>query len=230
MTGEKKGKLYGVGTGPGDSELMTLKAARLIRECDGIVLPDSGKKNVAYEIAAGAVPEIEEKEKIRVSMPMTRDRKRLEEAHRKGAETICAALERGMNLVFVTLGDPCIYSTYWHVHRIVEAKGYPCEIVPGVPSFCAAAARLGEGLAESDQGIYIMPGSYGDIEMGLDVPGTKVIMKSGKSMGEVLEKVRGRNEENVFMVERCSMEGEKIYRSAEEIGETEEYFSILIVK
>lgn len=226
-----KGKLWGVGVGPGDSELLTLKAARLIKQCDMVVVPDSKRRNVAMEIAKGAVPEIDNKEILKVHMPMTRDKEILESVHWEAAKLIGEQLEQGKVLVFLTLGDPTVYSTYYYVHKNVEKMGFECEIVPGITSFCAAAARMGISLSEGGDGLYVMPGSYENVEKGLDVPGTKVIMKSGKSIGEV-KKVLIDNKERLstMMIENCGMADEKIYHSADEIDEDAGYFSLVIVK
>ena len=113
------GKLYGLGVGPGEPELMTLKAVRLIGQCDLIAIPASGKEtNAAYEIAKGAVPEIEEKELLEIPMPMIRDEEKLKESHDKAANIIIEEMEKGKSIAFLTLGDPSIYSTY--IYIIVE--------------------------------------------------------------------------------------------------------------
>ena len=102
-----KGTLYGVGVGPGDPELMTLKAVRMIRENEIIAVPGADvKETVAYKIAVQAVPELEEKELLPIYMPMTHDAKELEENHAKGAKALEACLDQGKNVVFLTLGDP----------------------------------------------------------------------------------------------------------------------------
>jgi len=228
----KTGKLYGLGVGPGDPELMTLKAVRLIRECDVIAIPASGKdSNVAFEIARGAVPEIEKKEVIEVSMPMIRDEVRLKESHDRAAAAVAAKLDAGKNVAFLTLGDPAIYSTYLYIHTRVAALGYETEIVPGIPSFCAVAARLNEGLTEAAEALHIIPASYDGIEEALSLKGTKVLMKSGKSIGKVKAILEGmETRPAVKMVERCGMQGERVFERLEDLDEEAGYFSILVVK
>lgn len=225
-------KLYGIGVGPGDSELLTLKGARLIKECDVIALPKSGqKRNVAYEIAKGAIPQIDEKEIVEVHMPMTRDNAKLNEAHQNGAAVIGDILDQGKDVAFLTLGDPTVYSTYCYVHNLVIKSGHEAEIVPGVPSFCAVAAKLNEGLTEAKEGLHIIPASYDGLEEALELKGTKVLMKSGSKLGKVKELIEEKcPDETVRMVEKCGMEGEKIYNSLDEIDEDASYFSVLVVK
>ena len=157
------GKLYGVGVGPGDPELMTLKAVRLIKECDFVAVPKSGEgEGVAKQIARRAVGEeiFDQKQLVEVAMPMTRDPQLLEESHRQAAEQIEALLDGNKTVVFLTLGDPAIYSTYIYVHKRVQQHGYAVEMVPGVPSFCAVAAKLNISLAEGAQPLHVIPASY----------------------------------------------------------------------
>lgn len=225
-------QLYGLGVGPGDPELLTLKAARLIRECDLIAIPASGQTvNAAYTIAEGAVPEIRSKEILEVSMPMVRDKEKLRQSHEEAARRIIECLDQGKDVAFLTLGDPSIYSTYIYVHERVLAKGYQARIVPGIPSFCAVAARLNEGLTEASQALHIIPASYQGLEESMEMKGTKVLMKSGKSIGRIRDMILENPEKwEAKMVERCGMEGERVFESAEEIDPQAGYFSIVVVK
>ena len=229
--GKKPGSLIGIGVGPGDPELLTLKGKRLIEESDFVIIPHSGKDvNVAYTIASAAVPAMEGKPMMEVDMPMIRDKEELAKRHRRAAEKIMERLDRGENGVFLTLGDPTVYSTYIYVHDIITKKGYSTEIVSGIPSFCAAAARLNMGLTHADKALHIIPASYLDLEDHLALDGTRVLMKSGKSLGKVKDLLAGRKDLDVKMAVRCGMEGEKLYYSAEEMDEDSGYFSLLIVK
>ncbi|MEG0157145.1 MAG: precorrin-2 C(20)-methyltransferase [Anaerovoracaceae bacterium] len=224
-------KLYGIGVGPGDPELMTLKAVRIIEESDLIVVPASGKEvNAAYTIASGAVKALADKPLMEVDMPMIRDKEALAASHQLAAEKIMAQLDQGKTIAFLTLGDPSVYSTYTYVHDLVRAKGYPAQIIPGIPSFCAVAARLNEGLTKAHQALHIIPASYKDLEESLELKGTKVLMKSGKSIGKIKNLLMEREDLSVKMVERCGMDGEKVYSSVEEIDEAAGYFSIVVVK
>jgi precorrin-2/cobalt-factor-2 C20-methyltransferase len=224
-----RGIAYGVGVGPGDPELMTLKACRLIRENDVIALPGKEpKETVAYQIAVQAVPELAEKELIPVYMPMVMDRAVQRENHRKGAELIASYLEQGKNVVYLTLGDASVYCTFTYLQPYLHAGGYETQLVSGITSFCAAAARLNIPLVEWNEPMHVMPALH-KLEDKLDQPGTYVLMKSGSHMQEVKELLRASGKD-VQMVEDCGMPSEKIYRSVEEIPDEAGYFSLIVAK
>jgi precorrin-2/cobalt-factor-2 C20-methyltransferase len=211
---------------------MTLKAARLIRECQIIAVPATGKDlNVAYEIAKGAVPEIAAKELLEIPMPMIRDLKLLEASHEAATLKLITELEKGKDVAFLTLGDPSIYSTYIYIHDRAVGRGYDAQIIPGIPSFCAVAARLNEGLTEAAQALHIIPASYEGIEEALALKGTRVLMKTGKSIGKIKTLIGAMDKQpSVKMVECCGMEGERVFNNLEDIDDKASYFSILVVK
>lgn len=223
----KQGRLYGVGVGPGDPELMTLKAVRIIRECQVIAIPHREKeKCTAYQIARQAVPEIEEKNCLFLPMPMTKDREILEKSHREAADKLAERLKAGEQVAFLTLGDATIYSTYLYVHERIRKMGFEAEIVNGVPSFCAAAARLGEPLVNGAEELHVIPASY-QIEEALALSGVKVLMKAGRQMGSVKELLVKHGLE-ARMVENCGMAGERVFGSLEEIPEQAGYYSLIL--
>ncbi len=224
-----KGIAYGVGVGPGDPEYMTLKAVRLIRENRVIAVPgQAAKESAAYKIAVQAVPELAEKELVPVYMPMVKDRKLIDAEHRKGAELLKTYLDRGENVVFLTLGDPSIYCTFSYIQHYLEADGYPVELVSGITSFCAAAARLNLPLAEWDEPIHIVPAVH-KTEDRLEQDGNYVLMKSASHMKEVKALLLSSGRK-VSAVVNCGMENEAVYHSAEEIPDDAGYFSLIIAK
>ncbi|MCR4963927.1 MAG: precorrin-2 C(20)-methyltransferase [Firmicutes bacterium] len=224
-----KGIAYGVGVGPGDPELMTQKAIRLIRENEVIAVAGKvAKEAVAYQIAAAIVPELKDKELVPVYMPMIKDRQLIDAEHRKGAKLLESYLDQGKNVVYITLGDPTIYCTFSYLQHILEADGYAVELVPGIPSFCAAAARLNLPLVEWDEPLHVVPAVHKTGEE-LDRSGTYVLMKSASHMAEVKALLR-RSGKDVSAVENCSMDTEKIYHSLEEIPDDAGYFSLIVAK
>lgn len=224
-----RAKLYGVGVGPGDPELMTVKALRVIQESDVIAVPgEEARDTVAYKIVVQAYPGLAGKELLPVSMPMTKDHEKLAASHDAAASLIGAKLDAGRQVAFLTLGDPTVYSTYLYVHKRLEAAGYPVEIVSGITSFCAVAARLNMGLVEKAEPLHVIPASY-QIEDSLHLPGTKVLMKAGRQM-ENVKRMLKENDEEAVMIENCGMPDEKIYRNVDEIPEDAGYYSLIIVK
>ena len=225
----RRGITYGVGVGPGDPELMTLKAARLIREADVIAVPGKEPREaVAYRIAAGAVPEIVQKELVAVYMPMVKDRALIDAEHRKAAELLKGYLDAGKDVVYITLGDPTIYCTFTYIQHLLEAEGYAVELVSGISSFCAAAARLSLPLVEWDEQLHVVPAVH-RLDKVLNEPGTYVLMKSASQMKAVKQQLRDSGR-RVWMVENCSMPDEKVYRNLEEIPDDAGYFSLIIAK
>lgn len=159
---------------------------------------------------------------------MTHDKEELERNHEKGAKALEAVLDTGKNVVFLTLGDPTIYSTFTYVQKKVEADGYETALVSGITSFCATAARLNIPLTEWNQPLHVQPAVH-RLDSELDQPGTYVLMKSGKKMNQVKE-ILARSGREVRMVENCGMPEEHIYNSVEEIPDDAGYYSLIIAK
>lgn len=223
------GILYGIGVGPGDPELMTLKAVRLIRENEIIALPGAEpKETAAYKIAVGAVVELEDKQLISVYMPMTHDKEEQKKHHRIGAGIIESYLKEGKNVVYLTLGDPAVYSTFCYIQEIVEEDGYETQLVSGVPSFCAAAARVNMPLAIWNEQIHVIPAVH-NLAEELPADGTCVLMKSGSKMKQVKEMIK-KSGRDAVMVENCGTEAEKVYLHVDEIPDTAGYYSLIIAK
>ena len=223
------GCLYSVGVGPGDPELMTLKAVKIIRNCQVLVLPaESKEKCVAYQIVRRAIPEIEDKTTVCLVMPMTKDKDRLEKSHREGTQKVAEVLDAGKDAAFLTLGDPTVYATSMYIHQRIAGMGYRTSIVSGVPSFCAAAAKLGVSLGEKQEQIHIIPASY-DVEAAMQLPGTKILMKAGKKMPVVRQCVKEHHGWTA-MVENCGMAEEHLWINAEDMPEQPGYYTLVFVK
>lgn len=223
-----KGILYGVGVGPGDPDLLTVKAVRLLEACDIVAVPDSGTSPQAALEIAGKY--IEGKKVVSIYLPMTRDEKQLAQCRQAAAEELCGFLEQGKTVVFLTLGDPSVYSTYTYLHKLVREKGYEAQMVPGVTSFCAAAAALGVPLCESGQPLHILPSSYAGAEEDLALGGVKVLMKSGKKIKSALQRLKELDLLGCSMLaERVGMQGERLLHTVAE-DEDAGYFSVIIVK
>ena len=224
-----KGRLYGVSVGPGDPELLTLRAARILSEVDCVAAPDiGGSARAALHIIED---HIAGKELVDCSSPMTNDQRKTAEAYDAVADKLSALLDAGKSIAFVTLGDASVYSTWSYVNERMIARGYDVEVVPGVTSFCAAAAALREPLCERSEQLLVSPVSTGDVDAALDVYGTKVFMKSGKRLGELRDTLRGRGiADRAMVVANCGLEGQEIVPNLDEADSLPDGMSITIVK
>lgn len=225
------GKLYGVGVGPGDPELLTLQALKVINMADIIAVPKTDGQTLSALKIVQAACDLSGKEILEVYMPMTRADAVLKENHQKGAAQLRPRLAAGQNIAFLTLGDPSIYSTYIYLHRQILAAGFEARLIPGVPSFCAVAARLNDCLCSGGEALHIIPASHQGLEDYLEWQGTKVLMKSGEAFPEVRTALAAKGLlAKTAMVERCGMDGEKVYGDLSDVQGNPSYFTIIVVK
>ena len=227
-----KGKLYGIGAGPGNPELLTIKAVNAICKCGVIAVPETGNgERTAFSIIEKYLCG---KELIECRFTMEKDIVKRKEARQTAANQIIQFLDNGKDVGFVTLGDPTTYSTYMYVHKIVESKGFDTEIIPGITSYSAAAAALGITLCEGDEILMIIPAAHSkNIDELLDYPGNKVIMKSGANLTHVLKKLKERGYgDRTKIACRATMDNQQLYTSVEEYEKLQEtdYFTLVIVK
>ena len=142
-------------------------------------------------------------------------------------------LAKGLDVAMLKLGDVSIYATYSYLMELLGARGYETAMIPGVPSFCAVAARLGISLTEMNSALHISPGgaALGD---ALDLPGTKVLMKSGRQMPAVLEALASKGAlGKSALVRNCGLPGEAVYPDLSKAVPGEDsmgYFATVIVK
>ena len=225
-----KGMLYGIGTGPGDPELLTLKAVNTIQKCSVIAVPTTGND----EKTAFAIIEkyLYGKELLECRFSMERDMAKRKENRQIAAAGIIKHLDDGKDVGFVTLGDPTTYSTYMYVHEIIVSKGFDAQIIPGITSYTAAAAALGTALCTGEESLTII-GRSNNIDELLNVPGNKVIMKSGENLMLVLNKLKEYGYgDRTKIVCRVTMDDQRLYGSIEEYEKSPEigYFTTAIVK
>jgi precorrin-2/cobalt-factor-2 C20-methyltransferase len=158
---------------------------------------------------------------------MKPDRTAALQAYDDTASAITEVLEQGKSAAFITLGDPGIYSTWLYIQRRVRALGYETVTIPGVPSFCAAAARLGTGLCEDDEALLILPASAP--EELTDIPVNKVLMKRVSVLPNLAERLERRGAA-LAAVSNCGLPGERVYHGANELKSVRDYFTLVIVK
>jgi len=151
------GVLYGVGVGPGDPELLTLKAVKAIEKADVIIAPKTEKKEDSVALAI-AKPYLKKDVKvIKLVFPMVFDQNELTDAWISNKDIILELLQAGKTVAFLTLGDPMFYSTFIYVYKLLEKSGHSIEIIPGITAFCAIGSKLGYPLAEGEEVLSIIP-------------------------------------------------------------------------
>lgn len=227
------GKLYGVGLGPGNPELMTLKAARILGSVDVICTPKSSedKESIALSIAKA---HIKNAKIIQPIFPMSKDVKKLEKSWDEAAEMIFSELKQGRDVAFITVGDPLFYSTYSYILKKMKEKHSEVEVetIPGVTSLSACFAQLNLPLAERSEKIAVLPAAYGLRELkelaNFDVI---VLMKVSRNFDKIVETLEKAGlKENATFVSRC---GSKDFFSSNldsMLGKKIDYLSMIVIK
>jgi len=183
------GKFYGIGVGPGDPELLTVKAVRVLATAGVVCVPSSGpdRESLALEVVRPYLPP--ECRTLELSFPMSRDPGVLAESWRAAGETVAALVREDRVVVFLTLGDPLLYSTYGYLLRYLQEHhpGLARETVPGVTSFGAAAAAAGTPLAEGEESLAVLPCAAGlqQVDRALDAFDNVVLLKVHRHLKEL---------------------------------------------
>ncbi len=230
------GTLYGIGVGPGDPDLLTLKAIKILGRVGHVFAASSSSNDysLALEIVQDHLPP-----EVPVSFldfPMTFDKDRLEEAWRANCETVLERLQAGVNVAFLTLGDPMTFSTFIYLLRKIRNRlpRVPVEIVPGITSYQAAAACAAVPLAEAEETLTIISGARGGERLPEVLPFSDnvVLMKAYKQFPQILAKIRDIGlEDNVCFVSRCGLDGQVVEKDFGVLRNLKpHYLSLLIVK
>lgn len=226
----KTGTLYGVGLGPGDPDLMTVKAHRLI--CSAKVVaypaPDDGE-SFARSIAAHIIPD--DAREIPIIVPMRVERYPAKDVYDRAAEEIGAALSAGEDVVTLCEGDPFFYGSFMYLYERLSGS-YPCEIVPGVTSLTACAARLGRPLTARNDVLTVIPGPLADEEISarIEAAGAIAIMKVGRHLERLKRLISGLGLlGHAGYVERATLASEKAMPLAEVNDASAPYFSMILI-
>jgi len=234
----KRGTLYGVGLGPGDPELVTVKAARVIAEADVVAYHSARHGNsIARGIAAPYLREGQLEEHL--VYPVTTETTdhpggyagAMEDFYREAAERIAAHLEAGRDVALLAEGDPLFYSSYMHMHTRLTER-FNAVIVPGVTSASAASAATATPLVQGDEVLSVLPGTLGVAELTRRLADTDaaVILKLGRSYPGVREALSavGRLDE-AYYVERASTPAQKVLPAGEVDADSVPYFSLAML-
>ncbi|OGU13957.1 MAG: precorrin-2 C(20)-methyltransferase [Geobacteraceae bacterium GWC2_53_11] len=231
------GTIYAVGVGPGDPELLTRKAERILRHVDVVLAPVSNPTEAS--VALGTIREFidESRQEIIVhQFPMTSDRARLIPAWQEAAALIAGHAEAGRSVAFITIGDPLFYSTFIYLLRLLREQWpqLPIEIIPGISSINAAASVAALPLVEADEKMVVIPATAGieQIKAALSTYETVVLLKVKPLFAAIIELLRttGREQRTVF-VERVGSSRQKVLTNFNEIAaHSPDYLSLMIIK
>ncbi|WP_329111249.1 precorrin-2 C(20)-methyltransferase [Micromonospora sp. NBC_01699] len=230
--------MYGVGLGPGDPELVTVKAARLVERADVVAYHSARHgRSVARTIAEPYLRDGQIEEAL--TYPVTTEkpehpdgyRAEIEEFYAASAARLAAHLDAGRDVVVLCEGDPFFYGSYMHMHKRLAGR-YPTEVVPGVTSVSAAAAVLGRPLVERDEILTVLPGTLPTeiLAERLAATDSAAIMKLGRTFGNVRAALAqaGRLDETWY-VERATTDRQQSARLAEVDPATVPYFSLALL-
>ena len=229
-----RGTFYGIGVGPGDPELLTVKAIKAIEAADVLIAPKTEKKDgsVALKIAR---PYLKDGVEIVYQVfPMVKDFAKNPEAWEENKAEILALLNAGKNVAFLTLGDPMFYSTYIYVFRLMEQENVEIVTIPGVPAFAAIGSRLNRPIVEGDDILAIIPGTAdrADIEKILSTVQSAVVMKVYRNAPEIIDLLAENHmAEDAVLVSRAGLDDEKIIRDiGAQRGEPLNYLSTILAR
>lgn len=230
------GKFYGIGVGPGDPDLLTLKAYRALQGVDVICVPKSAadKDSLALNVVNKALAK--EFNYLELSFPMSRDREVLERCWAEAGEAVAARVKEGQHVAFVSIGDPMFYSTYGYVlaHLKKYHPGLETETIPGITSIAASSAFVNTPLTEGEENLVVLPAAYGieGLREILSKFDNVVLMKVNRRFEEVLEllKEMGLSDKAAY-VSRCGHADQYFTLDLEDLrGQKLDYMSLLIIK
>ena len=240
----KGGKVIGVGVGPGDPDLLTVRAIRAIQNADVVCAPTGD--STGHSLALGIIRQVLERrqsapEIITLVFPMVRDKAELERAWTENTDRIAKCAKEGKQVAFVAVGDPSLYSTFTYVARVMNVKypEIPVEIIPGITSISACAARARIPLAFGEETILITPRS--DMELlkeEVRLVDNIVWMKGVKKLPEVINSLKESagfsDESQIVIAKRCGFSDEELWkgkpRDALHLKLAEEYFAMIIAR
>ena len=228
----KKGKLYGIGVGPGDTELLTLKAARILKEVSVVFTPKSSKEkdSIALSIVRPILEEREDYKRLMIVtpiFPMIEDKDELEKICTTSSEMIAQYLDSGRDVAFITLGDPSVFSTYSYIQKKLFGE-FEIETVPGITSFTACAAARNKALVEQNEILSIVPKIDDRLENVLEYSDSIVLMKASRNTSQLEETIEQKERpKEIYSVQNCTRENEKII---EGFSHEKPYLTTTIIK
>ena len=235
--------LIGIGVGPGDVELLTVKAAKAIQNADIIMCPASNedRPSIALSVVSPIIDKSLNQKVVKLIFPMTKDKDVLENTWKRNAKIMAETVLTGKNVVYLTVGDPYLYSTWIYMHKDLKEK-YPdmdISVIPGIVSIFTFASKVGVSIAEGAEKVAIIPSCY-DLSSVKEIAKhseSMIFLKDGRYFDKVIEvlKESGFPDNSIFAIGQDLGTENEIVRKMT-LGEvndsslTTKYFSILVVK
>ena len=211
----EKGKLFGIGVGPGDTELLTLKAAKVLETVPVIFSPKSSKEkeSIALSIVRPILENRDDYKRLMIVapiFPMIENKEELEKIWDSASEMIAQYLDSGRDVAFITLGDTSVFSTYSYVQkRLID--DYEIETIPGITSFTACAATRNKALVEQNQILTIVPKIDDRLGQVLEYSDSIVLMKASRNTAELEDTIEQKErKKEIYSVQNCTREDEKV--------------------
>ena len=235
--------LIGIGVGPGDPDLLTVKAVNAIHDADIIMCPASkeDRPSIAFSVVSPLIDKSKNQEIVKLIFPMTKDKNILENTWKKNAKIMAEKVLLGKNVVYLTVGDPFLYSTWIYMHKDLKTN-YPnmeISVIPGIVSMFTFASKVGVSIAEGAEKVAIIPSCY-DLSSVKEIAKNSesmIFLKDGRYFDQVIEvlKESGFPDDSIFAIGQDLGTDHEIIRKLT-LGEvnddtlTTKYFSILVVK
>jgi len=235
-------ELICVGCGPGDPELLTVKAVNAIKDAEVIMCPTSkeGKPSIALSVISSLIDE-SQKQIVNLVFPMTKDKEKLSITWENNAKILAEMVLSGKKVIYLTVGDPYLYSTWIYLNRELETK-YPqikVKVIPGIVSMFTFASKVGISLAEGAEKMAVIPSCY-DLSQVKELAkncDTMIFLKDGRYFDQVIELLReaGFSDNSIFAIGQDLDTDQEIVKKLT-LGQvtdevfTTKYFSIMVVK
>lgn len=231
---DKKAVLYGIGVGPGDPDLMTVRAVNILKQVDVVFAASSSKNDFSLALGAAEPYLQKEAEVIRLSFPMTKNADALQKAWRENAGCVEKVVQAGKSAAFLTLGDPLLYSTFGYLFLTLKetAQHIDIEIVPGITSMQAAAAEAKMVLTLAGESLSLISGTDGEEEIAghLAASDSVVILKAYKNFAELRKLVESHAPHKDVMFASClGSDRQLLTRDLESLPAVPHYLSLLLI-
>jgi precorrin-2/cobalt-factor-2 C20-methyltransferase len=232
---ENTGTLYGLGVGPGDPDLITVKALEILRRVPHIFAAASTKNHysLAHNIVRKHLPNARVE---KMAFAMTRDREVLEPAWRKAARRVLQVLDAGQDAAFVTLGDPLTYSTFCYLLRTLKGISPDAKVVtvPGVTSYHAAAAASNTPLTEGEESFHLISGAMGGSQLRkiIETSDNVVMLKTYRHFDNIYQTIEELGLlDQALCISRCGLDGDTVIENVRSLkGRQMPYLSLIIIK